>query len=89
MEELKRSIVQLEAAIASAKERKKEAEAEAAKLEKDMKEFGQNKESKLKELKVRRFANCCLDSPETYVALLHVGRHYQKEVRRSEEKRQV
>lgn len=52
VEELKRSIMQLEATIAGAKERKKEAEAEAAKLEKDMKEFGQNKESKLKELKV-------------------------------------
>ncbi|KAG9074700.1 Structural maintenance of chromosomes protein 2, partial [Ceratobasidium sp. UAMH 11750] len=51
VEELKRSITQLEATIASAKERRKEAEAEAAKLEKDMAEFGQNKESKLKELK--------------------------------------
>lgn len=51
VEELKRSVMQLEATIAGAKERKKEAEAEATKLEKDMKEFGQNKESKLKELK--------------------------------------
>ncbi|KAG8682903.1 Structural maintenance of chromosomes protein 2, partial [Ceratobasidium sp. 394] len=51
VEELKRSMTQLEATIASAKERRKEAEAEAAKLEKDMAEFGQNKESKLKELK--------------------------------------
>ncbi|QRV81363.1 structural maintenance of chromosomes protein [Ceratobasidium sp. AG-Ba] len=51
IEELKRNITQLEATIANAKERKKEAEAEATKLEKDMKEFGQNKDSKLKELK--------------------------------------
>ncbi|KAG8704817.1 Structural maintenance of chromosomes protein 2 [Ceratobasidium sp. 395] len=51
VDEMKRSITQLEATIASATERKKEAEAEATKLEKDMKEFGQNKESKLKELK--------------------------------------
>ncbi|KAG8733880.1 Structural maintenance of chromosomes protein 2 [Ceratobasidium sp. 423] len=51
IEELKRTIMQLESTITGAKERKQEAEAEAAKLEKDMKEFGGNKESKLKELK--------------------------------------
>ncbi|CAE6464237.1 unnamed protein product, partial [Rhizoctonia solani] len=51
IEELKRTIVQLESTITGAKERKKEAEAEAAKMEQDMKEFGGNKESKLKELK--------------------------------------
>ena len=63
VEELKRSIVQLEATIASAKERKMEAEAEATKFEKDMKEFGQNKESKLKELKVRRLLRRDRHSP--------------------------
>ncbi|ELU39095.1 nuclear condensin complex subunit Smc2, putative [Rhizoctonia solani AG-1 IA] len=51
IEELKRTIMQLESTITGAKERKQEAQAEAAKLEKDMKEFGGNKESKLKELK--------------------------------------
>ncbi|CAE6414599.1 unnamed protein product [Rhizoctonia solani] len=51
IEELKRTMMQLESTIAGAKDRKKEAEAEAVKLEKDMKEFGGNKESKLKELK--------------------------------------
>jgi structural maintenance of chromosome 2 len=64
VEELKRSILQLEASIASAKERRKEAEAEAAKLEKDMQEFGQNKESKLKELKVSPYSRACLTGTE-------------------------
>lgn len=89
MEELKRSILQLDATIASAKDRKKEAEAEAAKLEKDMKEFGQNKESKLKELKVScpAYSHSRLQGAEATAWL--VGGHREEAVRRRQEERQV
>lgn len=53
VEACKKSIAELNEAITAAKERQKEATAECKRLEKEMNEFENNKDSKLNEIKVR------------------------------------
>ena len=52
IEALKKTIAELEEAVAAAKTKQAEAKAECSKLEKDMAEFKDNKDGKIKELKV-------------------------------------
>lgn len=67
MEALKTSIAELKANIQDAKARQKEAGDECKKLEKDMNDFKDNKDSKLKELK----ANPFIDLPN--LPLIHTS----------------
>ncbi len=53
VEGAKKTIEELKAAVQSAKEKQQIAKDECKKLEKDMKEFKNNKEGKIDELKVR------------------------------------
>ena len=49
---MKKTIVELEAAVLSAQQAQEQAKIDVAKLEKDMNDFKHNKEGKLNELKV-------------------------------------